>query len=475
MIKPGPGVTYSKLFESTTQPHPIIMTTYQTLSRAAVFLVLSMVAVHAPAAELLEIDSAQSGDTRMPSGKTKLYSETGKPFFIGKNHVGCFRFTSVPVPANADIEDASLGITCENCNKDNLRFSVCGEYTQPSAELSETDYNMSDRTWARGCTEPNENTSAAPGSFTVAAALQDIVENDRWENGNAAVFCFVDMGSKGTNKISPLATLTATYTESGGGGGGGDGGSDCWVDTNSDGHPDLDFADTDDDGYCEFAPGLTRFVGTLVFDRPFEIMGAGSDNGATIVGARFRLVGDGEIISDLQSPIVTTDTTGTSSSGLVLQLSADTNLSLLGGLISNMGSAADEDNDVELSTTRDNAEIIIDGPAIVARNADIESMGSINIKGQTVVYVAGNVNLLATSDIATSDINVRAGAYIDASGRIKVENASSDGLVVLEAGAVLSADVIDFCGVEGMVDDQGATLIGSVIFPEDSRCTVGTP
>ena len=340
--------------------------------------------------------------------------------------------------------------------------------------MSEADFDLSDRAWARGCSAAGGDGSLSDESFDVTAAIQDIVGNQNWVSGNALVLCFLDNGSRGKNRISSAISLTAAFSASGEGPAPGDGPLDCSLDTNGDGFDDLDFSDVDEDGYCDFPAGTVDFLGTLGFDRPFEVTGTSEGGGGAIFrGSQIRLVGDGNIISDFQSPTLSTEGF---ENGLVLTLSAESNLSLIGnGMVSNLGLTADEAGDLLLSTSFPNARISISGPLILAEDIQVKSNGSVDIDGQTVMGAFGNVRIEALQSDGDFNITLAGETDIFTSNTIFFRNDSPAGKLSLGDNIVLSAKTIDFCGVAGgssNIQDLGADLRGTVIMPGDPGCSL---
>jgi hypothetical protein len=419
---------------------------------------------------LLKVPSLQSGYTSIPSGATTVWDDNSHTVSIGKDQTSCFRFESLSVPQHAFIESADIQVTCKNCSSSALRLSVCGEYTQPSSPLTGADFNLSDRVPTRNCSQPIAG-KVSNNPYALTSALQEIVDNEHWVSGNNPVICFLDRGSTAKSNVLSAATLTVSYSLSGGGGGTDP--LDCVFYTNNDEFPDLNLEDADSDGYCDLPIGNSDFFGTLVLDRPVEVLGAeaAGGNGLAIAGYQIRLVAPGNVISDLQSSTVSTLGQGRKD-GVLLELKAQNNITLLGALISNLGATVAEAGDLNLITDTWGGNILVDAMSIYAEDIKVESRGSLEIKGQSEIGTYGNVRLAASEETGTHNLTVAGTTviYTMDKGKVSFENQSL-GKVVLRDQVVISTEIIDFCKVRELEIGPDVQLnADSVLMPLDSAC-----
>ena len=433
-------------------------------------LLLSSSAALADEPILLTVPSSQSGYTTIPSGATTVWSDNGHTVSIGKDQTSCFRFDSLSVPNGAFIESADIRVTCKTCSSSALRLSVCGEYTQPSSPLTGTSFNLSDRVPTRNCSQPIVG-RVSNSPYDLTSALQEIVQNPQWTSGNSPVICFLDRGSTGKNNVLSAATLTVSYSSSGGGGGTDP--LDCVFHTNDDGLPDLILKDADSDGYCDLPINKADFFGTLVLDRPVEVLGSDTagGNGLAIRGYRIRLVAPGNVISDLQSATVSTLGPG-KTNGVLLELKAQNNITLLGAMISNLGTTVPEAGDLNLITDTPGGDILVDATTIYAEDINVESRGSLEIKGQSTLGTYGNVMLAASEETGTHNLTLAGTTqiYTGGIGEVSFENQSL-GKVVLQDGVVISTGTIDFCKVRELEIGPAVVLnASSVLLPDDPAC-----
>lgn len=447
------------------------------IRRFALPTALFLLSASAATAETISTDSSQSGYTQLPTGTTTVFSEDSDTLFVGRNLVSCFRFSSAAIPKSAFISEATLDIECENCNNTNVRFRICGEYTATSEEFEEKDFNLSDRQWSRGCTSPTDYDSLTPQSFDVKSVVQDIVNNQAWTTGNALSLCFLDVGSRAKNRVSSSAELSVSFDRSGAGGGGSS--LDCWLDTTGEGIADTNFPDADGDGYCDFPVGTAKVSGLLAFDRPFEVLrGAGTGaNGIIFDANEIRLVENGVIISDLQSPV---SSSADGNTPPTLAFKAAGAVTLANGVISNVG-FADDFGDLTVSTDRLGAPITIDGPWVVARKIRVSSNGPIIIKGETTMSADGEIALKALGNGGGFDISVGGDTSIEVSAGNKIifDNASPGGRLIFEPGTTLSADEINLCNIQGgnaaVIGLEDAVIWGDLVLPDDDACPTSIP
>jgi hypothetical protein len=221
--------------------------------------------------------------------------------------------------------------------------------------------------------------------------------------------------------------------------------------------------------------GTEYFFGTLVFDEAYEILGITENggNGIEFVGAKMRVATGSTIISDLQSPVVTTDV-DEFSDGLVLALSADSSITVQEAIISNLGDDWEsQSGDIHLSTEFPGGDILLVSPIVLGEDIFMRSNGNIDIKGQSQIGSYGNIRL-ESEGLAGYDITVSEKVVFFTSQKLIFINASPNGKVTLKDDVSISAKIIDFCGVAGGPDnitiEPTVDIAGTVWLPGDTEC-----
>jgi hypothetical protein len=210
-------------------------------------------------------------------------------------------------------------------------------------------------------------------------------------------------------------------------------------------------------------------------DRPVEVLGseATGGNGLAIAGYQIRLVAPGNVISDLQSRTVSTLGPGLKD-GVLLELKAQNNITLLGALISNLGATVAGAGDLNFITDTWGGNILVDATTIYAEDIKVESRGSLEIKGQSEIGTYGNVRLAASEKTGTHNLTLAGTTVIFTmdKGKVSFENQSL-GKVVLRDQVVISTEIIDFCKVRELEIGPGVLLNADIVYkPGDSACSL---
>jgi hypothetical protein len=292
----------------------------------------------------------------------------------------------------------------------------------------------------------------------LSAILQEIIDGQGWRAGNAiALFAeeTSDAGKRGVYMIEKggvyAARLHVTYTI-----------SKIDFDTDGDGLPDITMKDIDGDGYFECPVGKTEYSGTLtIIGHKLEIMGVDVTRTETnFKGDGFVLKDGAEIISDLTSPIVSSahpalegnDLWVVARNYIWIEYGAKI---LLGGINEEL------DGDIYLETTRNGADVVIkEDAAVHGRHIDmITNGGAISLRRNTVFNANSDIKFRAE---AGGDIRLNRDVSLHASsvdGDVYITFTAKEGDLHMNRNISIFADVIDFCGIDGNIWDDGTVNI----------------
>ncbi|RJQ54023.1 MAG: hypothetical protein C4530_17175 [Desulfobacteraceae bacterium] len=388
---------------------------------------------------------------------TSTYAYIGNGFLIG------WRFEGIPIPPGSAVQEATLEVFCHIGADEPVSIRYVGEAVDGAAPFSGTGYDMINR--------PKTFTSLidVPGPWLtmgwnaspdLSPILQEIIDRPGWRAGNAVAFFAEETSAAGKRGVYMMekgdayaARLHVTYTI-----------SKIDFDTNGDGSPDMTMKDADGDGYFECPVGKTEYTGTLTIDKPLEIMGFPATRTETLFkGDGFMLKNGGQIISDLTSPIVSSYFPGLKGNDLQvvsrdfiwIQYGAKI---LLGG-----DSNQDFDGDVYLEATRPGADVEVKEDALIhGRHIDMITYGgAVSLRRNAVLR--GNSHMKFRANLY-GDIRLNRDVTLQASsvdGDCFITFTVQEGDLHMNRNIFLNADVIDFCGVQGNIWDDGTvTLTG---------------
>jgi hypothetical protein len=399
---------------------------------------------------------------------------------IGKGHILGWRFENVSIPKGATILDATLGVFCNGRATGSIKIRYSGENSDNANPLTTAKYGFSSRakTSASVIDTPAPWTQSAwNNSPDLTSIVQEIVNRSGWQSGNAMLFFAEDFGSSSIRNIfmfdksaSYGAKLTITYNDTpppppv----------TKCEFDTNRDGVADIVLYDMDGDGYCELPAGKLEYNGTLVIDKPVEIVWNPADplkTGVLLKGDALRIVNGGKIINELM--LHNGSIANPTLQRLSLEADMATEIEIEPGGEINLGGILNGnfDGDVSLWTTRPGAKIFLQGDSmqestwLYGRSVMIHSEGSIYITDKmwvegnmkvTLEAPRGDINVSRESTVwagMTSDIILKAGTPATPTTPLIIGNVNLSGSVEL-AGVN-----INMCGVTGTKNDDGTTTI----------------
>ena len=403
------------------------------------------------------------GYTALRSGKTHL---TKSFMYIGKNFFTAWRFENFDIPQGAKILGAKLETFCGHYSSNAITIRYMGQASDNAEPFSESPYDLSNRpvTWSGIIDSPEPwQRMAWNASPDLSSILEEIVDRPGWKSGNALALFAVNEASKGKRVVYTCdqtayygARLIVTYSFVPP--------AACEFDTNGDGVVDLRFKDTDGDGYCEIPPGKIEYWGTLVINKPVELMGKDGEvrTGTLFKGDGFILTQGGEIISDLVSPVVSSAYPGLR--GIDLEVLARNLIQVeYNGKVDLGGISGELTGDVLFETTRIGADVMLKENGIIyGRHIDIKSDGgSIYIERNTNLNGCSDMNLIARK----GDINLSREAKISLTGNCGVYFATNDGDMNLTRNVSIAADKISMCDVNGKINDDGTTsFIGTILY-----------
>jgi hypothetical protein len=384
---------------------------------------------------------------------------------LGKSLLTGLRFEKLQIPKDAVVTSAQLtAYSKQGDNPVTLRYR--GEKSINPQRFSPfyfSDLNSRSKTLSAVLDRPEQwLRKEYVRTADVSQVIQEIVSQPKWKSGTAVVLFVEDAASEGVRTVyadKPLnATLEVTYTTAATV----TAGATYPIDVNDDGVADFTLQDTDMDGYFELPAGKIEYVGTLILNRPVELMGvSGATRTATIIkGDYFILADGGIIISDLLSPIPSTKFTGLK--GTDLQIIAKNGIMLENNGKVRLGGNAvgDLSGDVYLETTRWGAEMLLDGGlSIYGRGVTLLSDGG-------DIFVQNNARINSCGQVLFrtygGDINLEQSVSVSASAigaTVSIDFRTEDGQQNLNVAnnVFLAADFINACSVKGMVSDDGTT------------------
>jgi len=398
---------------------------------------------------------------RTDTGETFLTSSYG---YMGKNMINGWRFEHIPIPQGAIILNASLEIYSAEGVSESIHVRYTGEAAEQAEpfSLSGADLLSRPRSGASVDHIPGDwIPSGWNSSPDLAAVLQEIVNLDGWRSGNPLVLFAEDAGSDSVRGIRMSeagadfgAVLNITYSS-----------GSCEFDTDGDGITDISAPDWDRDGYCELPIGKTEYPGTLVIDRPVEIMGYPASRVETILkGDGLIMTGNGQIISDLTSPVVSSSYSGLKGTDLyvtaryLIKIENNARI-LLGGDGEGWWSG-----DIYFETIRPGNQIVVDGgAALYGRKIRILAYraGKIRLDGES--RLTGRSHLrFQTIDGGEIELSHTSVSTSSPDGACYITFSSKGNLYIGE-DVSLMADIIEFYPVTGEIyGAEGATLYGKV-------------
>jgi len=428
-----------------------------------IIVVLGLVFLSGPVQAVVESQTlvVQSSDD---DAWNKLYNgavSTASPsIYVGAGSLAGWRFENLPVPPGSEVIRAVLRIFCYTRGGNPISIRYTAEAGDDAKAFSTEPYNLMYR--------PKTSASVvdAPGPWNVmgwnespdlAAIIQEVIDRPGWRVGNA-VAIFAD-GEASSDYRTVLmmekgyaARLDITYTI-----------NKIEFDTNHDGIIDISMKDTDGDGYFECPVGKTEYSGTLIIDKPIEIMGSPATRTETLFkGDEFILTDGAKVISDLTSPVVSSAYPGLKGNDfqvvardfIWIQYGAEI---LLGG-----DSNGDFGGDIYLETTRPGADVIVKESAFInGRHIDmISNGGAISLRTNTVLIGTSHMKFRAEEG---GDIHLNRDVSLSTSspdGDCWITFITKDGDVHMNRNIDISADVIDMCGViKGNIWDDGTVTV----------------
>jgi len=385
--------------------------------------------------------------------------------YIGRNFLTGWRFQGISIPPGSTVSEAVLEVYCHYGADKPIRIRYVGEDSDNANPFSSASYDLINRpktgTGLVDVPEPwlTRGWNASPD---LSLILQEIIDRPGWRAGNAIAVFAEDDGSADKRGMVMIdkgdayaAQLHVTYTV-----------DKIDFDTDGNGSPNITMKDIDGDGYFECPVGKTEYPGTLIVDQPIEIMGFPATRTETLFkGDGFILREGGEIISDLNSPIVSSAFPGLK--GNDLQVVARNYIWIEYGAKILLGgdSFGDFDGDVYLETTRTGADLVIKEDAFIhGRHIDLMTTGgAISLRRNTTLR--GNSHMKLRADL-WGDVRLNRNVSLHTSsvdGDTYITFVVKDGDLHMNRDIALFADVIDFCGISGNIWDDGTvTLTGSV-------------
>ena len=370
-----------------------------------------------------------------------------------------WRFEEVPIPPGADIIEAVLEVFCNTRGDADINVVYRGEAADSSSPFSITSHDLINR--------PKTVASVAETTAywrimgwnetpDLASIIQEIVNRPGWLPRNALSIYAVDEGSDDKRSLYMMekgygARLTLTYIV-----------SKIEFDTNSDGTPDITMFDSDGDGYFECPIGKTDYTGRLIIDQPVEIMGDQATRVETLFkGSEFVLAEGGEIISDLTSPIVSTAYPELKGNDFQVVVNNSLGIEYGAKILLGGDSAGNWAGDVYLQITRPGADLIIKENSFVSgRHIDlISNGGSMHIRTGSSMLGSSHVKFRADNegDIRLNrDVSISTSS-VDGDCWITFEIDSGD--LHMNRNIELSADIVDMCGVNGNIWDDGTVSV----------------
>jgi hypothetical protein len=454
-----------------------IVTTLTALCAFAL-LAVGLAECSASTTTFVVASKANDGSANTNNGITSLSSTYA---YLGKNRMLGWRFENVSIPKGAKISNAMLGVFCNGGADVSIKVKYSGESSDNANPLTTTAYDLTKRakTSASVIDTPAPWTKSAwNNSPDLTSVVQEIVNRSGWQSGNALLLFAEDSGSSSSRSLRTVfmfdqdasygAKLTITYD------------NDpflvtkCEFDTNRDGIADVVLYDTDGDGYCELPAGKLEYNGTLVIDKPIEIVWNPEDplqSGVLLKGHALSIAGGGRIVSELM--LHNGSIANPNLRILSLEVEMVNGIEIEPGAQINLGGILDGDfdGDVSLRTTGRGAKIFLQGDStqentwLYGRNVTIHSEGSIYITDQ--IWVEGNlkvkletpqgdINVSRESTVwagKSSDIILNAGTPATPTTPLIIGNVNLSGSVEL-AGVS-----INMSGVTGTKNDDGTTTV----------------
>jgi len=425
-------------------------------------LILALVAQPALGGIVNDTIVVQSKDS---DGYAKLYNLTANVSssyaYLGKGYLVGWRFENMPLPRGAKIVDAVLELFCNQKESAPLTLRYLGEAADDSAPFTTSVGDIANRRKTASSVLDSPESWSLWGwnsSPSLQAVIQEIVDRPGWRCGHAlAVFAdgSVSPACRGIymSERAPeyAARLHVSYLL-----------EQVEYDTDGDHVPDLILYDRDGDGYFECPVGKTEYTGTLVVEHPLEIMGYPATRSETLFkGGAFILTNGGRIISDLCSPIISSASPELKGNDLQVVARNYIFISYNGKILLGGDGTENWDGDVYLETTRPGSEIILkEGASICGRHIDlITFQGEINIRKNCNLIGNSHINLKA---LESGDIRLNRDVAISTSsldGDCWVKFTVREGDVHMNRNIEISADVIDMCGVNGNIWDDGEIRI----------------
>jgi hypothetical protein len=443
------------------------------LLAAGVLLAIGPVVYAAQTSTFYVANSRNDGMTNKYNGAT---SANGTTAFIGKDYIMGWRFENVSIPKGAIISSAILYFYCYTNPEKPISTKFSGENVDHAAPITTAQNDLINRgkTSAKAVYTPNLWVRIGwKKSSELAPIVQEIVNRAGWASGNALLLMADDFGSTGYRTLSTFdmnasygAQLTVTYSPPPA--------AKCEFDTNRDGIPDIVLYDTDGDGYFELPAGKVEYNGTLVIDKPIEIVWNPNDPGQTGVllkGHALNITDGGKIVSELVLHNGSIANPGLTNLGFSADMTNNIELEwgaeiVLGGKLNGAF-----DGDILLKTTRPYSKIFLQGDPtqentwLYGRNVTITSGGSIYITDKlwveanakvTLEAPLGDINLSRGSTIwagRASDIIFKAGTPETPTTPVIIGNLNISG------EAELAGSTINMCGVTGTKNDDGTTSV----------------
>jgi len=427
---------------------------------------------------------ANSKNDATTSTANKVTSTSGAYAYIGKGYIMGWRFENVSIPKGAVISSAKLQFYCYSAQTKPITIKYYGENADNAALITTARNDLGNR----NKTSSNVVDTPAPwirfgwnNSPELAPIVQEIVNQSGWTSGNTLLLMAEDFGSTGYRILSMFdmgasygAKLTVAYSDDPPDPPPPPPPTKCEFDTNRDGIPDIVLYDTDGDGYCELPAGKVEYNGTLLIDKPVEVVWNPNDpteSGVLLKGHGLIITEGGKILSELvihngsiANPALTNlSFTAEMTNSIELEWGAEI---LFGGTLDGTF-----DGDVLLKTTRAGGRIFLQGdPAqgntwVYGRNVTISSNGSIYITDKlwvesnnkvTLEAPRGDVNLSRGSTVwagRASDIVFKTGTPATPTTPVIIGNVNISGEVEL------AGSNINMCAVIGTKNDDGTTSV----------------
>ncbi|PIR24766.1 MAG: hypothetical protein COX62_04365 [Deltaproteobacteria bacterium CG_4_10_14_0_2_um_filter_43_8] len=191
----GSGKRVARSFDKSPGMAPRLVVEYVTDSEQPVEAALSSVAVRV-SSDMNDVEERADGSMYTNSSDLELVTDGGV------QTVG-MRFESLSIPAGAEIVSASIQFTVDEVSSVATELSIQAEDAANAAAFGTNVHNVSNRTLTSSVVEWSPEAWTIVGEAgdkqktpDLSAMVQDIVDRNDWQSGNAMVFVITGSGKR---------------------------------------------------------------------------------------------------------------------------------------------------------------------------------------------------------------------------------------------------------------------------------------